>query len=189
MLRGCPCEESVDIRTPVVYHGVVNRKDTMADDTLEQAMLRELAKPFPNSMIQAPPKGKYGSFVSHSEVTQRLLHITGGRYTFTVDEIVRGWVPPRPATPNREARDALDDAIVGVLATLTIPTLGFSCTEAGDVDDPQNWDTDGARLKDAVSDVLKRCCSRAGLGLHLWAQDRYFLHKLLTRDNEGGDDE
>ena len=40
-----------------------------------------------------------------------------------------------------------------------------------------NWHTDGARLKDAISDAVKRCAMAFGVGLHLWAQfeaNKYF---------------
>ena len=39
--------------------------------------------------------------------------------------------------------------------------------EAGDVEQPFNWHTDGARLKDAISDAVKRCAMAFGVGLHL----------------------
>ena len=34
-------------------------------------------------------------------------------------------------------------------------------------------------FKDAASDALKRCAMRLGLGLHLWAQEHYFLDQQL----------
>ena len=32
-----------------------------------------------------------------------------------------------------------------------------------------------------MSDALKRCAMRLGLGLHLWAQKDYALHDILTK--------
>ena len=50
---------------------------------------------------------------------------------------------------------------------------------------PTNWRTDGARLKDAVSDAIKRCAMAIGVGLHLWSQfegkSEYFLDKQLEK--------
>jgi hypothetical protein len=43
----------------------------------------------------------------------------------------------------------------------------------------------GELLKEGISDALKRCAMRLGLGLHLWAfdsakkQDNYYLHDTL----------
>jgi hypothetical protein len=56
-------------------------------------------------------------------------------------------------------------------------------TVTGDCEQPHNWDTDGARLKDAMSDAYKRCAMRLGVGLHLWAQDAFYLgEKMLKQD-------
>jgi len=35
-------------------------------------------------------------------------------------------------------------------------------------------------LKDAVSDGVKRCAMRVGLGLHLWSQNDYYLDRQLA---------
>ena len=66
-----------------------------------------------------------------------------------------------------------------------------SVEEVGDVEKPSNWKTNGARMKDAVSDAVKRCAMALGVGLHLWSQinntDEYFLDKQLAKnvkDNE-----
>ena len=57
--------------------------------------------------------------------------------------------------------------------------------EVGDVEQPFNWKSDGARLKDAVSDAVKRCAMAFGVGLHLWSQyegqSEYFLDKQLEK--------
>ena len=39
--------------------------------------LQQLAEPFPPHLVKAPPKGKYGSYVPHSAVTERLLAVVG----------------------------------------------------------------------------------------------------------------
>ena len=57
--------------------------------------------------------------------------------------------------------------------------------EVGDVEHPfRKGRTNGDRLKNAISDAIKRCAMRVGLGLHLYAQDDYFLDKLLEDNND-----
>ena len=62
----------------------------------------------------------------------------------------------------------------------------ISVVEAGDVENPSNWKTNGARMKDAMSDAIKRCAMALGVGLHLWSQidgeDEYFLDKQLEKE-------
>ena len=41
----------------------------------------------------------------------------------------------------------------------------------------------GERLKLAISDAHKRCAMRVSLGLHLWAQEDYFLYDQLEENN------
>jgi hypothetical protein len=153
------------------------------------AQLVRLAKPFPRSWIKTAPKGG-GAYVTHSGITQALLAIVGPS-DFRVAEVIRGWVPGEPATPGaesarkRDGRPELANAIVGVVGELTCTIDGRTVTvqEAGDCGDPHNWAHDGARLKDATSDALKRCAMRLGLGLHLWCGNKvpYVLHGQLER--------
>ena len=53
--------------------------------------------------------------------------------------------------------------------------------EAGDVERPSA--NNGANAKNAVSDAVKRCAMRVGVGLHLWSQDNYVLDKLAQSDS------
>jgi hypothetical protein len=68
--------------------------------------LRELATPFPPSLVHKAPQGKYGSYVEHSTYTERLLSIVGP-YSTEVREILRVrtapsreccWRSPSPST-------------------------------------------------------------------------------------------
>ena len=43
-------------------------------------------------------------------------------------------------------------------------------------------------MKNAVSDAVKRCAMRIGLGLELWCQETYVLDKALAT-KEGDDNE
>jgi len=159
--------------------------------------LRTLAMPFPKRVIHENPSGG-GSYVAHHLYTQRLLlHL--GAYSFERVEVLRGHVDAISPNPQgnskraKEGRPALENAVVGVIARLTVTIDGerVAIEEAGDCEDPHNWPHDGARLKDAMSDALKRCCARIGLGTHLYARspDEFVLFDALTKQEEGADSE
>ena len=151
--------------------------------------LTKLSQPFPDAYVEKAPKGKYGSFVAHHVINQALL-ATVGPFDFRCVQIIRSYVPPRVDKESGEVKKSeINDAVTGVIARLTVEIDGrtVSIEEAGDCEDPQNWNTDGARLKDAMSDALKRCAMRLGLGIHLWAQEHFFLHdSLLAKEQEDG---
>ena len=130
--------------------------------------LYELSKVFPENFIHKNPTG-FGDYIQHSVIRQRLLSVLGAYSTDVVETIY-------------------DDGIVtGVILELTCVIDGteVSITEAGDVENPDNWKTNGARMKDAMSDAIKRCAMALGVGLHLWSQykgeDEYFLDKQLEK--------
>lgn len=131
--------------------------------------LERLARPFPARYVKAPAQGKFGAYVPHDVVTQALLAICGP-YDLEVGQVFMG----------------PDGQIEGCLVTLclTIDDRRVCITEVGDCEQPGNWKTQGARMKDAISDGVKRCAMRFGLGLHLWAQDDYFLYDQLHRREE-----
>ena len=131
--------------------------------------LERLARPFPASMVQQKPGKFKASYVAHSEVAQKLLSVVGP-YDFAVTEVIRG----------------SSGKVEGCLASLTVTIDGRETTivEVGDCENPGNWPTDGARLKDAASDAFKRCAMRVGVGLHLWAQERFVLADQLKKSEE-----
>ena len=145
--------------------------------------LVELARRFPDGFVERKEGNDY---VAHHVVNQRLLSIVGP-FDFELVEVVRGdvaAVPPDPSGKSRRAKagtPALHNVVVGGIWRLTCWVDGHQVRieEVGDVGDVHNWPHDGARLKDAVSDALKRCAMRLGLGLHLWAQEHYFLDNQL----------
>lgn len=134
------------------------------------SQLYELSKPFPQQLIKQKPGKFAASYVEHSVISQRLLEVVGP-HTFTVD---------KPITNP-------DGSVVGCLATLTVEIDGrqVSITEVGDVERP--GDNNGSALKTAASDALKRCAMRLGVGLHLWSQENYYLHKSLERRDESAE--
>lgn len=148
--------------------------------------LRKLSQPFDQRYVHDNPSGG-GTYVKHHVIVQRLLMVVGA-YDFHVVEYIRGDVPEIPPNPEgnskraREGSPALHDVIVGATCRLTVDIDGRPTTveDAGDCEQPHNWPHDGARAKDAVSDAIKRCAARVGLGLHLWSQDEYFLAAALA---------
>ena len=117
------------------------------------SQLSKLATPFSDRFIETKPGKFAASYVPHGIVSQFLLGIVGP-YDFAIDTLVR---------------DA-DGTLTGCLCTLTVEIDGrtTSIQEVGECEDPNNWKTDGARLKACASDGIKRCAMRLGLGLHLW---------------------
>jgi hypothetical protein len=142
--------------------------------------LVKLAIPFPKRLVKSNPTG-YGDYVPHSVYAQRLLLHLGG-YDFELVEVLRGSAPAKD-------KDAppMQNVVVGVVMRLTCEIDGRHTVieEIGDCEIPSNWDTDGKRMKDAISDALKRCCARIGLGLHLYAksEDEYMLLDSLRKQD------
>lgn len=147
------------------------------------ADLVELSRPFPTDFVERKDGQDY---VAHHVVNQRLLSIVGP-FDFELVEVIRGdvaEVAPDPTARSRRGKAgtaALHNVVVGGIwrLTATIDGRQVRVEEVGDVGDVHNWAHDGARLKDAASDALKRCAMRLGLGLHLWAQEHYFLDQQL----------
>jgi hypothetical protein len=129
--------------------------------------LQKLAKPFDPRLVQTKPGKFQAEYVSHSEVVQKLL-IDVGTFDF---EVTQSITDP-------------DGTISGCLALMRCEIDGKIVTivEAGECERPENVKTNGARLKNAASDALKRCAMRVGVGLHLWAQDKYALDKALAAE-------
>lgn len=156
--------------------------------------LVERLKPFPRKLIHENPSGG-GTYVKHSVVVQRLLDLFD-TYDFELVEIIRGDVreiEPNPTGKSARAKKGappLHQAIVGAVCRLTVivDDAPVRVEEVGDCEEPHNWPHDGARLKDAMSDAIKRCAARLGVGLHLWAQQEAYLYERLRQEqfeNEG----
>jgi hypothetical protein len=162
----------------------------VADVTKSGPSLEERLKPFPPKLIHSNPSGG-GSYVKHSVVVQRLLDLFGV-YDFELVQLIRGDVLGKPGDPNgksvraREGTPDLSQAVVGAVCRLRVVVDGQPVTveEVGDCEQPHNWPHVGARLKDAMSDAIKRCAARLGVGLHLWAQDESYLYTRLKNEAE-----
>ena len=123
---------------------------------MDEKTLKALTKNFPKDVVKDAPKGKFGKYVPHHIYTQRLVDVIPGGYDFTY-EVVRG----------------KDNGIIGAACTLYIKSTEQTIQEVGDVDmNAVNRNiTESELLKLAVSDGIKRCCMRLGLGLELWTGD------------------
>lgn len=131
------------------------------------SQLHELSKKFPESLVKQKP-GKFAAdYVEHSVIVQRLLEIVGP-YSFSIDQLV--------TNP--------DGVVSGCIGTLTVEVDGkmVSITEVGDVE--RVTDNNGSNGKNAASDCIKRCAMRLGLGLHMWAQENYWLDRSLGKREE-----
>ena len=139
--------------------------------------LLELSKVFPDKFIHKNPTG-FGDYIQHSVIRQRLLSVLGA-YSQEVKHIIREKITDKQGVER--------EVVTGVVLALTVEIDGNLVTieEVGDVEQPFNWKTDGARMKDAVSDAVKRGSMALGVGLHLWSQfdgeSVYFLDKQLEK--------
>jgi len=119
---------------------------------MDKETYKKLTKDFPKSVVKKAPPGKFGDYVPHHIYTQRLVDVIPGKYNFKYEPL----------------RDK-DGALAGAKCILEIDGLG-TIEEVGDVDSNQlkNNNTESELLKLAVSDGIKRCCMRFGIGLELW---------------------
>ena len=126
--------------------------------------LAKLVEPFDERLIKQKGGSFKASYVAHSEVEQKLL-ATLGTVSFEVREPLIG----------------SDGKIEGCTATMKAIVDGkdVTITEVGDCERPDNWSTQGARMKDAASDAYKRCAMRLGVGLHLWSQELFWIDKYI----------
>lgn len=113
---------------------------------------KKLIADFPKGSVKQAPKGKFGNYVPHHLYTKRLVDTIAGKYNFFYEPI----------------RDK-NNSIVGAKCRLEIEDLGI-VEEVGDVDTHaiNRGITESEILKLAVSDGIKRCCMRFGIGLELW---------------------
>lgn len=145
--------------------------------------LTELAQPFPKKFMGKDDRGN--DAVDHTVVTQRLLQIVGP-YDLEVREVLRSDVAPMETRSGK--KHAGGHFVTGVIVRLTVEVDGrkVSIEETGGCENAAMKDGDGERMKHAISDAIKRCAMRLGLGLHMWAQENFFLYDVLVRDSQNG---
>ena len=129
--------------------------------------LTDLVKRIPEGYIKTKPGGFQADYVSHADIQQILLAKLGP----CSQEVTR-------VITNSEG--VVQGCVLRVL--YVIDGEQYVIEEAGDVERPGA--NNGSNLKNAVSDAVKRCAMRVGVGLHLWSQDNYVLDKVLTEDSD-----
>lgn len=129
--------------------------------------LTDLVKRIPEGYIKTKPGGFQADYVSHADIQQILLAKLGP----CSQEVTR-------VITNSEG--VVQGCVLRVL--YVIDGQQYVIEEAGDVERPGA--NNGANLKNAVSDAVKRCAMRVGVGLHLWSQENYVLDKVLTEDSD-----
>jgi len=147
---------------------------------MDKETQKKLTKDFPKSVVKKAPQGKFGDYVPHHIYTQRLVDVIGGGYDFTFEE----------------TRDKTG-AIIGAKCRLYIKSSDQTIEEVGDVDmnAVKRNITESEILKLAVSDGIKRCCMRLGIGLELWTggvteEEHYSTRQVevskpkMTKDKE-----
>lgn len=119
---------------------------------------KKLLAPFPEEVVQDPPKGKFGKFVNHAVYVERLRDCDV-KYEWEFEPVI------------------IENKIVGAIGKLTIDGLVYQ--GAGDVEAPAlQRATLGECLKLAESDAFKRASMRAGLGVELWSgTDDFYMEE------------
>ena len=134
--------------------------------------LQSLAKRIPKSYIKTKPGGFAADYCSHADVQQMLIAKLGVPPSQEVTQIIR----------------SADGQAQGVVVRMVVNIDGQTVVidEVGECERPgQN---EGLNVKNAVSDAVKRCAMRIGLGLELWCQETYVLDKALAT-KEGDNNE
>lgn len=132
-----------------------------------KTVLRDLVKRIPQAYVKTKPGGFQADYVSHADIQQILLAKLGP-CTQEVKELIY----------NAEGQ------LQGCILRMTYEIDGEKVVieEAGDVERPGA--NNGSNAKNAVSDAVKRCAMRVGIGLHLWSQENYVLDKMAQDGEE-----
>lgn len=133
----------------------------------DTTQLQALAKRIPPQYIEQKPGGFQADYVGHAVIQQMLLAKLGP-------------VPQRVVEVIRNPEGVVHGCVLEMV--FSIDGKEVVVQEIGDVERPQA--NDGSNLKNAVSDAVKRCAMRVGLGLELWAQEHYVLDKALALKKE-----
>lgn len=77
--------------------------------------LHELSRPFPAEFIHKAPAGKFGEYIQHSVIRQRLLSVVGP-YSQEVKEILREKIT------DKQGKEV--EVVTGVILALTVEIDG-----------------------------------------------------------------
>lgn len=125
--------------------------------------LQALAKRIPKSYIKKKPGGFAADYCSHADVQQMLIAKLGVPPSQEITQIIRS------------AEGQAQGVVLRMVFNIDGQTVVID--EVGECERPgQN---EGLNVKNAVSDAVKRCAMRVGLGLELWCQETYVLDRVL----------
>tara|TARA_B100000902_G_scaffold19178_1_gene23017 strand:- start:238 stop:663 length:426 start_codon:yes stop_codon:yes gene_type:complete len=130
----------------------------------EKKDILRLARKFPSQLIRTIKKGSHNEdYINHAVIAQRLLQVVGA-YGWDWEVVYE------------------EGKVVCVHGRLTADVDGKSVTVSGAGTETFQGDSTGEKIKKMESDAFKRAAAKLGVGLHLWAQDQYFLDKQLAKD-------
>jgi len=129
-----------------------------------KSQILRLAKKFPSQLIKTIKKGNHQEdYINHAVIAQRLLQVLGA-YSWSWEVVYE------------------EGKVVCVRGTLTTTVDGKEVSVSGAGTETFSGDSTGEKIKKMESDAFKRAASRLGVGLHLWAQQQYFLDVQLAKD-------
>lgn len=130
----------------------------------EKKDILRLARKFPSQLIRTIKKGSHNEdYINHAVIAQRLLQVVGA-YGWDWEVVYE------------------EGKVVCLHGRLTADVDGKSVTVSGAGTETFQGDNTGEKIKKMESDAFKRAAAKLGVGLHLWAQDQYFLDKQLAKD-------
>lgn len=129
-----------------------------------KTQILRLAKRFPDKLIRTIKKGNHSEdYINHAVITQRLLQVCGA-YGWDWEVVYE------------------EGKVVAVHGRITVTVDGKEVTVSGAGTETFSGDSTGEKIKKMESDAFKRAAAKLGIGLHLWAQDQYFLDLQLAKD-------
>jgi len=150
----------------------------------DTTQLQALAKRVPDRYISQRTTGGgfKADYVGHADIQQMLLAKLGPCSQKIIELIF-----------------SPDGVVEGVVLEMMflIDGMAYVVQEIGECEHPTQTDKktgkvtfhNGINAKNAVSDGVKRCAMRVGLGLELWSQDNYVLDKALAPSTKEKTDE
>jgi len=151
-----------------------------------------LSKPWNKNLVKTINKG-FGDidYVEHTQVTQKLIAVSPD-WNFNIDQYLEDTVED----VNGLQRTFITGAQVTI--TMKVDNEYVSRTEVGMCDkpffhnDPNKVHNNGQRAKECVSDAIKRCAMRFGVGIELYDTDAWisdYLSKEIVELEELTNDE
>ena len=134
--------------------------------------------PFPDKLIKQLPTGYNADYVEWHEYNQRLLlQHPDHDYLVTSVTYAPGYHFPVMDDDGKKRFDDWAPPVWAIGVAFTID--GCDYHGVGEDDSPTS----------AESNAYKRACAHAGIGLHLYNRDGYWLHGRLIKDSDDANPE